>query len=475
MKPEALHHHPLVRQEFWILSTNLGGAPDPAGIRAALERGCTLGSPGCCFDLGGADSSSVSAVQRAVLERNCGGGNSRSCFLVGVLWAEGLAGPHDLVRARQLFQKACDGGDSSGCHMVGSLLINEGVPDRARSMLSKACDAGMAPACLRLADLDSTNERTWDTKACNLGSASGCLGLGIEWDNGTDGPQDKVKAREFYLKACDGGAPLGCAYYGLKLAYGQGGVQDAERARDFYRKACELGDPAGCDYFASAWYDGKGGPQDMVKAREYFRQACDLGRGDSCGSLAIQWFLGEGGPQDTRKARELSETGCRMRGSFACARWGWFLFGDRDDERARRAFVRACTPESHPSTIGCTNVGSFQLLVLHDTAAADMSFARGCDLGGAGACIRHAVQLHRSDALRAAQEASKALPKARADCEASDGETCAALVEWFGITGDVTSQADYRARAVTALRAACLKGDTGECRFLELSGFGATR
>lgn len=46
-------------------------------------------------------------------------------------------------------------------------------------------------------------------KACTAGKASDCIDLAMMWANGDRGPEDQVKAGQFFKKACDLNEPQG--------------------------------------------------------------------------------------------------------------------------------------------------------------------------------------------------------------------------------------------------------------------------
>ena len=74
-------------------------------------------------------------------------GEMKACNYLGYLYAQGLGGPRDRGKARDLYQRACDQGILSSCASLGSLYQDAGKSDEARKYFSKACQGGVTEAC----------------------------------------------------------------------------------------------------------------------------------------------------------------------------------------------------------------------------------------------------------------------------------------------------------------------------------------
>ena len=61
---------------------------------------------------------------------------------------------------------------------------------------------------------DYARARALFDQACKAGDPSGCHNLGVMFDEGEDGVQDKVRARALYDQACAAGNPGGCSHLG---------------------------------------------------------------------------------------------------------------------------------------------------------------------------------------------------------------------------------------------------------------------
>jgi TPR repeat protein len=84
---------------------------------------------------------------RLLFELACNGEEMRACNYLGYLYANGLGGPRDLQRARDIYQKACAHGTLSSCASLGSIYQDAGNDDQARKYFQKACDGGVAEGC----------------------------------------------------------------------------------------------------------------------------------------------------------------------------------------------------------------------------------------------------------------------------------------------------------------------------------------
>lgn len=72
-------------------------------------------------------------------------------FGCGLFWADGLGGPRDEARAREMFRIACEAGNPSACYQVGSMAqTGSGGPvarEQAARWLAQACQGGVEAAC----------------------------------------------------------------------------------------------------------------------------------------------------------------------------------------------------------------------------------------------------------------------------------------------------------------------------------------
>ncbi|MCB1406144.1 MAG: sel1 repeat family protein [Rhodobacteraceae bacterium] len=169
-----------------------GGPADEIRGFAMLENLCNGDWPMACTDLalqrelyGGASEPEIAGF----LALACEGGDLLGCSLLGFRHEVELGVPHDMARARALYQRACDGGEVHGCANLGEVF---------RSGL------GVAP--------------------------------------------DVAQAVQLFDRACRGNDPYACATLGSILADGRGVPMDVVRAIEVYDRACWLGDPEACDW-----------------------------------------------------------------------------------------------------------------------------------------------------------------------------------------------------------------------------------
>lgn len=93
------------------------------------------------------------ADARLLFDQACEGGEMKACNYLGYLYAQGLGGPHDRIKARDHYQKACDQGTLSSCASLGSLYQDAGDGDNAHKYYQKACNGGVAEGCEMLRDV----------------------------------------------------------------------------------------------------------------------------------------------------------------------------------------------------------------------------------------------------------------------------------------------------------------------------------
>jgi hypothetical protein len=74
-------------------------------------------------------------------------GEMKACNYLGYLYAQGLGGPHETKKARDVYQKACDQGILPSCASLGTLYQDAGNSDEARKYFNKACLGGVTEAC----------------------------------------------------------------------------------------------------------------------------------------------------------------------------------------------------------------------------------------------------------------------------------------------------------------------------------------
>ena len=96
-------------------------------------------------------------------------------------------------------------------------------------------------------------------QACTGGNAEGCSSLGVMFNNGIGGAQDKEQARTLFDQACIDGSAKGCSNLGVVFNNGDGVAQDNVRALALHKQACTGGFVKGCDMADAMFDNGTGG------------------------------------------------------------------------------------------------------------------------------------------------------------------------------------------------------------------------
>jgi serine/threonine-protein kinase len=122
-----------------------------AAARPAANPQAAAPAPGgSAYDQGKAAYDSKQYGQaRTLFAQACDGGEGRACNYLGFLYAQGLGGVENDVKAREVYQKACDRGTLSSCASLGSLYLDANDNGNARKYFKKACDGGVACDLLR--------------------------------------------------------------------------------------------------------------------------------------------------------------------------------------------------------------------------------------------------------------------------------------------------------------------------------------
>jgi TPR repeat protein len=273
----------------------------------------------------------ASIEQKALLDQACTGGNSEACDHLGSIYADGLGGGQDYLRAAALFVRACDEGDTNGCIDLGVLTRDgHGVTrdySHAAALFTKSCDAGNVNGCERLGSMyddgkgvsqDYTRAVSLYSKACGQGLADACSNLGNMYVQGRGVERDYPKSATLFTKACDAGSADGCSNLGVIYQNGWGVPQDQRQAFALYLKACDAGSALGCNGIATMYQDGKGVVQDYPKAFAAYSKSCDKGYAVGCSNLGVLYRNGYGIRLDLEKAKQLFGKGCSMGDQWGC-------------------------------------------------------------------------------------------------------------------------------------------------------------
>lgn len=309
-----------------------------------------------------ADSRSDYAAARREFGQACEASHLEACTWQAALLIDGLGGPADLRRARELFAKACvvsmawsEVSVADACHGL-AVMTMEGLggprqPARAAYLYARGCDLGVAEACDALANIMAEGEvlpLQVDTMALVVG-LRGCLVDDFDYCSDLmaidefaayspggferalavfneahrlpDTPTLYEDRKRRLTESCELGLARACARAAWEWKHGfrNQPVNPGEAAM-FYIAACFLGDGAGCAEAADGYRQGVAGPKDLEMAAEFYSFSCQLAYPPGCQSLAWMHKRGEVAA-DLPLARRLER--------FVCdSGWGCVIYAD---------------------------------------------------------------------------------------------------------------------------------------------------
>jgi len=203
--------------------------------RLDLEYACLNGAGETCAELGLAFRAGTapfpSDLARSGVEyqRGCDLGNPLACNNLGDACEYGSGVPRDLSRAAALYERACRMGNAIGCANLGHLIENgEGA---AR---------------------DVAHARLLYRDACAAGEIYGCLHDALLTAEEAGAPRDPQRAVDHWQRACDARDARACAFIGLLFEDGPDGyARDEDRSHRAMSRACDLGNRDGCAWMQS--------------------------------------------------------------------------------------------------------------------------------------------------------------------------------------------------------------------------------
>ncbi len=176
-------------------------------------------------------------------------GSRRALYELG----RGYAANRQMNEAMSAYRKAADKGSTAAMVELGLLLANgsAGPKDetQARTLFARAAQAGNARGAANLAALSADGGRSTDPaearallmKAAETNSAEAQFQLGLMMANGLGGPKDDVGARGLFEKAAAQGHAGALDWMGNFAESGRGGPEDKNAAKNYYEKAAALG------------------------------------------------------------------------------------------------------------------------------------------------------------------------------------------------------------------------------------------
>jgi TPR repeat protein len=131
------------------------------------------------------------------------------------------------------------------------------------------------------------------------GDAEAQLTLGSIYANGTDVPQDPVKAAKWHRKAAEQGLARAQYQLGLDFAQGAGVRPDSSEAARWFRKAAAQGLAEAQLAFGLCCLNGEGVAENGREAVQWFHKASDQGQAAADYELGKCYLEGTGVARDT--------------------------------------------------------------------------------------------------------------------------------------------------------------------------------
>lgn len=126
--------------------------------------------------------------------------------------------------------------------------------------------------------------------------------VGMCYQSGVGGAQDKAKAEAAFTTAAEKGFPASkCALGQMLMAE----PQRAARGLTLCEEAAAAGDADAQVTVGNAYFSGSAGKRDFAAARKWYEMAAKQNKVDATRRLGEMYARGDGGPKDAKKAMEM--------------------------------------------------------------------------------------------------------------------------------------------------------------------------
>jgi TPR repeat protein len=126
--------------------------------------------------------------------------------------------------------------------------------------------------------------------------------VGMCFQSGIGGAQDKAKAEAAYSRAAEMGFPASkCALGRMMMAE----PQRAARGLALCQESAKAGDADAQVALGAAYFSGSAGRRDFAQARKWYAMAAQQNKVDAMRRLGEMYARGDGGPKDPKKAMAL--------------------------------------------------------------------------------------------------------------------------------------------------------------------------
>jgi hypothetical protein len=201
--------------------------------------------------------------------------------LIGEIYIDGYAVPHNDLEASRWFRVAAGLGDREAAFALGVMLLNgaKGVP------------------------ADHDGAKTLFEQAGAKGQAGALYNLGVMAIGGTPaGVPDFAKAADYFHRAADAGDGDAAYSYGVLLREGKGVPLDISESARWLKRASDAGIAAGQVEYAIALFNGIGVTKDEAGAAKLFLRAAARNNPIAQNRLAHLFVLGRGVKKDLVEA-----------------------------------------------------------------------------------------------------------------------------------------------------------------------------
>jgi hypothetical protein len=216
--------------------------------------------------------------------------------LIGEIYHDGYAVPHNEAEAARWYRIASGLGDREAAFALGMLLLNgaTGVPEdrvEAKAQFEIAAAKGQAGALYNLGVMaigDKTANGFPDFKtaaadfrrAAEAGYNDGAYSYGVLLREGKGVPLDIGESARWLKRAADAGVVAGQVEYAIMLFNGVGVAKDEAGAAKLLLRAAARNNPIAENRLAHLYVSGRGVPKDLVEAATWNRFAKAAGIDD---------------------------------------------------------------------------------------------------------------------------------------------------------------------------------------------------
>lgn len=192
-------------------------------------------------------------------------GSAAACNILGELYMEGMAVPHNPAQAAGWFARACSRGHALGCENLARQFLFHQLPD----------PTGAVAKTLNRLEQDCVG----------LSGGRGCFLIGFAYEAGRGRPVDRTRAWDLYRHGLEMGDLDSAKGLVRLIVRGHGAAADLAPVIPALERACREGDLRSCLYLAYLHHEGIGIPRNEQLALSLLREAGGLG------SLAAQEAL----------------------------------------------------------------------------------------------------------------------------------------------------------------------------------------